>query len=151
MFSYKLKGAYKIMEVQKLTKQNLEDFKNESDNKLTKFVCDYIINEWDDEHEDDNEKILLDVINYGCANGSVHLLVYTTDVLEFYETYKNEIYDLLVEVLDGCGCNSPADLFGKNWDIYDPLAFYELNKRTLAFFGFEETIRNIANEFGIEW
>ena len=138
------------MKLQKLTKQSLKDFKNESDNALTKRVCDYIINEWDDEHESDNEKILLNIINYGCANGSVRWLVYTTDILKFYEDFKNEIYDLLVEILDSCGCNSPADLFGKNWDKYDPLAFYEPNKQTLAFFGFEETIRNIANEFGIE-
>ena len=138
------------MKVQKLTKQSLKDFKNESDNALTKCVCDYIINEWDDEHESDNEKILLNIINYGCANGSVRWLVYTTDILKFYEDFKNEIYDLLVETLDGCGCNSPAELFGKNWDKYDPLAFYELNKQTLAFFGFEETARNIANEFGVE-
>ena len=138
------------MELQKLTKQSLKDFKNESDNALTKLVCDYIINEWDDEHEDDNENILLDVINNGCANGSVHWLIYSEDILKFYEDFKNEIYDLLVELLDSCDCKSPAELFGKNWDNTDPLAFYENNKQTLAFFGFEETIRNIANEFGIE-
>ena len=139
------------MVLQKLTKQSLEEFKNESDNALTKLVCDYIINEWDDEHEDANEKILLDIINYGCANCSVHWLLYKTDILEFYENYKSEIYELLVELLDSCDCNSPADLFGSKWDPYDPLAFYEPNKQMLAFFGFEETIRNIANEFGIEW
>ena len=136
--------------MEKLTKQSLKNFKNESDNALTKIVCDYIINEWDDEHEDDNEKILLDIINYGCATGSVHWLVYSSDILKFYEDFKNEICGLLVEVLDSCGYNSPADLFGKNWDNTDPLAFYESNKQTLAFFGFEETIRIIANEFGIE-
>lgn len=138
------------MEVQKLTKQSLKDFKSESDNALTKLVCDYIINEWDDEHEGDNQNILLDIINYGCANGAVHWLTYSSDILEFYDSFKNEIYDLLVETLDGCGCKSPADLFGDKWDNTDPLAFFEDNKQLLAFFGFEETARNIANEFGIE-
>ena len=138
------------MKLQKLTKQSLKEFKKQSDNALTEFVCDYIINEWDDEHEDDNEKILLDIINYGCAKGSVHRLVYTVDILEFYETYKSEIYDLLVNLLNDCDYKSPAELFGDKWDNTDPLAFYEDNKQLLAFFGFEETIRNIANEFGIE-
>ena len=139
------------MELQKLTKQSIKQLKDESENALTKIVCDYIINEWDDEHEDKNENILLDVINYGCANGAVHWLTYSSDILKFYEDFKNEIYDLLVETMDACGYNNPADLFGDKWDNTDPLAFYESNKQLLAFFGFEETIRNIANEFGIEW
>ena len=138
------------MKLQKLTKQSLKDFKNESDNALTKCVCDYIINEWDDEHEDDNENILLNIIEHGCANGSVHWLTYTSDILKFYEDFKNEIYDLLVGLLDDCGFKSPVELFGDKWDSTDPLAFYEDNQNLLAWFGFEETIRNIAHEFGIE-
>ena len=43
MLLYEIKGAYKIME--KLTKQKIKNFKKQSDNALTNFVCDYIINE----------------------------------------------------------------------------------------------------------
>ena len=134
-----------------LTKTNLSVFKSQSDNALTKYVCDYIISEWDDEHEDDNKNILLDVINYGCDNGTVSGFVYCSDILKFFNDFKDEIYDLFVEVLDSCGCNSAVELFGKNWDYSDPLAFYDYNKQVLARFGFEETIKNIANEFDIEY
>ena len=139
------------MKVQKLTLSNVEQLKSESDNALVKLVCDYIINEWDDEHESNNKNMLLDIINSGCSNGAVHWFTYKTDILEFYDSFKNEIYELLLETLDTCGCNSPTDLFGDKWNNEDPLAFFEDNKQLLAFFGFEETARNIANEFGIEW
>ena len=34
------------MEVQKLTLENVEKIKNETDNKLVKRVCDYVIHNW---------------------------------------------------------------------------------------------------------
>ena len=135
----------------KLTKTNLIDFKNQSDSALTKYVCDYILSEWDDEHEEDNKNILLEVINFGCANGTVSGFVYTSDILNFYNDFKDEIYALFIEVLDSCGCKDAVELFGKNWDYADPLAFYDYNKQVLARLGFEETIKNIANKFDIEW
>ena len=143
-----IKGAYEIMK--KLTKQKIKDFKKQSDNALTKCVCDYIINEWDDEHEENNENILLDIINYGCANGAVHWLTYSSEILKFYNEYKSEINEMLSNLLFDCEYKSPADLFGDKWNKHDPLALENNNKQLLAWFGFEETIINIAIKFGIE-
>ena len=134
------------MEVLKLTLENIKKIKNETNNKLTKIVCDYIVNEWDDEHEDNNKNIFLDIINYGCANGSVHWLTYSSDILKFYEDFKHEINELLYK----CGYTDLSDLFGDKWDKWDPLAIEEHNQNLLAWFGFEETLTNIAIKFGIE-
>ena len=135
--------------MEKLTKQKIKDFKKQSDNALVKYVCDYIISKWD--NYDDKNDILLSVINLGCSSGIVGELVYYHDTLKFYEKFQYEIVSLLNECLDSCGCNSPVELFGKNWDKRDPLAIEDNNKNLLAWFGFEETIKNIANKFNIEW
>ena len=141
------RGAQKIM---KLTLENVKKIKNESNSALTKCVCDYIINEWDDEHEDDNKKTLLDIINYGCVNGSVHWLTHSPDILNFYNEYKSEINKMLSNLLFDCEYKSPAELFGDKWDKMDPLALENNNKQLLAWFGFEETLTNITIKFGIE-
>ena len=129
-----------------LTLENVKKIKNETTNKLTDFVCDYIINEWDDEHEDNNKNILLNIINYGCVNGSVHCLFYSSDILDFYDEYKHEINELIYKN----DYDNLVDLFGIKWDKHDPLALEENNKQLLAWFGFEETITNIAFKFGIK-
>ena len=132
------------MEVQKLTLENVQKIKNETTNKLTKYVCDYIIKRWDD--YDDKNDIFLDVINCGCESGVCRDLVFCEQTKRFYENYKHEI-NKLVYMSD---YDNLADLFGSDWDIYDPLALDGDNQNLLAWFGFEETLRNIATKFGIE-
>lgn len=39
------------------------------------------------------------------------------------------------------------ELFGKNFDDEDPLITDTYNQNMLAWFGFEETLRNIGYEF----
>lgn len=135
------------MEVQKLTLKNVKKLKEQSDNALTKIVCDYIINEWDESIDDDeNKNTLTDILKNGCANGSVHWLVYSSDILQFYEDYKHEINELIYKY----GYTDLSDLFGDKWDKRDPLVLEDANKFLLAWFGFEETITNIARKFGIE-
>ena len=43
--------------------------------------------------------------------------------------------------------HSPKDLFGDKWDDGDPFARDVLNQNLLAWFGFEETMRNIGYNF----
>ena len=133
------------METQKLTLENVQKIKNETNNKLTKYVCDYIIVRWN--KYDDKKDILLDVINCGCASGVCRDLTYLEQTKRFYETYKHEINELLWK----SDFDNFEDLFGDNWDPYDRLALEENNQNWLAWFGFEETIRNIADKFGIDW
>lgn len=132
------------MEVQKLTLENVEKIKNESDNALVKYVCDYVISRWDE--YDDKKNIFLDVIRYGCEGGVCRDLFYYEQTTRFYNTYKHEINKLVYE----CGYDNLADLFGSDWDKHDPLVLEEDNQNTLACFSFEETIRNIAHKFDIE-
>ena len=132
------------MEKLKLTLENVQKIKNETKNKLVKYVCDYIIKSWN--KYDDKKDIFLDVMRYGCKSGVCSDLNYHVQTKRFYETYKFEINGL-VYLSD---YDNLADLFGSDWDTYDPLVLDEVNQELLAWFGFEETITNIAFKFGIE-
>lgn len=67
--------------------------------------------------------------------------------MRFYKQYKEEINSLLYDAMDGTGLYAPSELFGDKWDKEDPLAQYDYNQNLLAWFGFEETFRNIAYNF----
>ena len=132
------------MKVQKLTWENVEKIKNGTDNKLVKWVCDYIARKWD--KFDDKKYIFLDVIKYGCVSGVCRDLVFYEQTKRFYEAHKYEINELIYK----SDYTNLADLFGDDWDNHDPLALEEDNQNLLAWFGFEETLTNIAYKFGIE-
>ena len=132
------------MKVQKLTLENVEKIKNETSNKLVSRVCRYIISNW--EYFDDPKDIFLSIMHDGCKSGACRDLIYYGQTKRFYDEYKHEINELLYKN----GYDNLADLFGSSWDIYDPLALEEDNQNLLAWFGFEETLTNIASKFGIE-
>ena len=90
-----------------------------------------------------------DLFYGGCASGMVGSLVYYNDTIPFYKRHQEEIDALLGAMLDDCGC-SPAQLFGDNWDDSDPLAHRTHNHNLLAWFGFEETARRLADRNGYE-
>ena len=54
---------------------------------------------------------------------------------------------LLYETMNGTGLYAPSELFGDKWDKEDPLAQDDYNQNLLAWFGFEETLRNIGYNF----
>ena len=132
------------MKVLKLTLENVQKIKNETDNKLVKRVCRYVMSNW--EYYDDKKQIFLDIINDGCKSGACRDLIYYGQTINFYETYKHEISELLY----ANDWNDLAELFGEKWDKTDPLALESNNQNLLAWFGFEETLTNIAYKFGIE-
>ena len=132
------------MKVRKLTLENVEKIKSETNNRLVSRVCRYIISNW--EYYSDKKNIFLDVMNGGCRSGSCRDLIYYGQTKRFYETFKFEINELIYKG----GYDNLAELFGSEWDIHDPLALEEDNQNLLAWFGFEETITNIALKFGIE-
>ena len=129
----------------KFTKQNIKQLKTNTTSKLTKDVIDYILNEWDE--YDDKKNIVLDVLNNGCQSGFVGHLIDYSQTTAYYEEYKEEINELLYDTMDECGICVPSELFGDKWDKEDPLALYQSNQNLLAWFGFEETMRNFAREF----
>lgn len=85
----------------------------------------------------------------GCQSGMVGRLIYYRDTVKFYKHHQSEIDVLLKEMLESTG-SSIAGLFGDKWDADDPLAREHLNQNLLAWFGFEETARNIAQANGYE-
>ena len=132
------------MEKLELTLENVQKLKDETDNKLVSRVCRYIISNWD--RYDDKKDIFLDVMRDGCRSDACRDLICYGQTQRFYETFKHEI-NKLIYMSD---YDNLADLCGSDWDIYDPLALEEDNQNLLAWFGFEETMRNIAYKFGIE-
>ena len=132
------------MKVQKLTLENVEKIKNETDNRLVSRVCRYIISNW--EYFDNKKDIFLSVMHDGCKSGVCPDLIYYGQSKSFYETYKHEINELIYK----SDYDNLVDLFGSDWDVHDPLALEEDNQNLLAWFGFEETLTQIAYKFGIE-
>ena len=128
-----------------LTLKNIKILKRKTDNELTKRVCDYVIDEWNDYN--DKKHIFTDVLYHGCQSGMVGFLIWYRDTTAFYQKYIEEINTLRYNVQSSTGLYSMKDLFGKKWDEEDPLAIEDYNQNLLAWFGFEETLRNIGLQF----
>ncbi len=129
----------------KLTLTNVRKLKAESTNRLAKHVWKYVIDKWSS--YSDKTYILRDVLEHGCVSGIVSELIYYSDTLAFYKKYRTEINDLLSETMHSMGCFSMSEIFGKNWDDEDPLIIETHNQNLLAWFGFEETLRDIGYNF----
>ena len=127
------------------TKKNIEQIRSNTASELTEDVIDYILNEWDE--YDDKTNIILDVLNNWCQSGFVGHHVYYSQTTAYYEEHKEEINALLYDIMDACCIYDLSELFGNKWDKEDPLALYQSNQNILAWFGFEETMRNFAREF----
>jgi hypothetical protein len=129
----------------KLSLQKIKALKENTDNKLTKKVYNYVISHWQD--YDDKKNIFTDVLNYGCQSGIVGELIYYSDTMAFYKKYKDEINELLSNYMNDCGIYDFKQLFRDKWDDEDPLANETTNQNLLAWFGFEEALRNIGLNF----
>ncbi len=129
----------------KLTLANVKELKRNSTSSLFKRVCNYVIDRWGDYN--DKKYIFTDVLNHGCHSGVVTELIYYSDTVRFYKQYRQEINDLLYDAMSGTGLYAPSELFGDKWDKEDPLAQDDFNQNLLAWFGFEETLRNIGYNF----
>lgn len=129
----------------KLTLANIKEIKRNSESPLVKRVCNYVISRWSD--YDDKKHIFTDVLNYGCQSGVVGELIYYTNTVRFYKQYRQEINNILYDAMNGTGLYSPSELFGSKCDKEDPLAQNTYNQNLLAWFGFEETLRNIGYNF----
>ena len=129
----------------KLTLANIKELKRNSNNLLTRRVCNYVISRWSD--YSDKTDIFTDVLYHGCQSGIVGELIYYSDTVRFYKQYRSEISELLYDTMNGTGLYAPSDLFGDKWDKEDPLAQDDFNQNLLAWFGFEETLRNIGYNF----
>lgn len=129
------KGGYMVEEY-------LEDLKNHSE--LNNYVVDYYI----DRNYSDIDNLIKDMEDlqrYGCVSGMITDLIYYDDTNKFYDNYKDDINELLSDLLDGSEL-SIQEFFGKNFDNDDPLILNFSNKNLLAWFGFEESSYRIYEE-----
>lgn len=76
-----------------------------------------------------------DLLQWGCITGLVGSLIYYVDTHAFYDKYYDEIEDLRYETEESQGL--PITIRG---DL----------KNFFAWFGFEETAYQLANELGLE-
>lgn len=101
------------------------------------------------------EGVLGDLFPGGCSSGYVgHLKpLYTAACCKFYRRYLKDIAAMLATAVSDCGCR-PDELFGNpgclQWDKDDPLVMGDNNQNLLAWFGFEEAARALAQRQGIE-
>jgi len=99
--------------------------------------------------QDNGADVLKDLFHGGCASGMVGHLIYYEDTIKFFRTHRREISGLLSEIISETG-ESVETLFCDKWDKSDPLALEVNNQNLLAWFGFEETARKLANPNEIE-
>ena len=99
---------------------------------------------------DNLKSVIKDILYSGLQSGIISDLIYYNDTLAFYKRYKKEIDTLLKDTMYESGVNSPADIFGKKWDIEDFSIQDTNNKNLLAWFGFEEKTRELADKLGYE-
>ena len=128
----------------KLSIRNIKQLKKDA-TPLQQSVYDYVISEWNS--YDNKVNIFTDVLYHGCQSGTVGFLIYYNQTTAYYNEHKEEINQLLYELMEGTGLYSPTDLFGNKWDKEDPLAIEDYNQNLLAWFGFEETMRIIGQKF----
>lgn len=129
----------------KLTLKNVKALKANSGSPLSKRVCNYVISEWG--NYADKTNIFKDVLYYGCQSGTVGFLIYYYDTVRFYKRYREEINNLLYELMSDTGIFAMSELFGDRLDKEDPLGQDYYNQNLLAWFGFEETLKNIGLNF----
>ena len=122
------------------------NFKPET--KLERKVARWI-NEQAKDYDSGAEGVLKDLFYGGCQSGMVGKLIYYADTVPFYKRNMSEIDAMLKDAMSDTGLQ-PAELFGDKWDSDDPLARDTFNQNLLAWFGFEETARKLADRAGLE-
>jgi len=96
------------------------------------------------------EDFFSDLMQNGCVSGMIGSLIYYSDTKKFFNDNKSDINKLLSNTLNECGLSCASELFGDKFDTDDFLCHAQNNQNLLAWFAFEETTRNIANNLGME-
>ena len=110
---------------------------------------EHAVNDWYQENvEEEYTECLADLAQHGCQSGMVPELIYYTDTTAFYLKHQREI-DAMISEYASSGLGSPED-FLRDWDTEDPFARETTNQNILAWFGFEETARNLAGAAGLD-
>ena len=113
-------------------KKQLTKIINTTQNDLTKHVAQHVVETYTSDQE--IKDFFNDLSQGGCASGMVGELIYYNDTQDFFIKFEAEICDLKEELERSLG--EPLKITGRitNW---------------LAWFGFEETARNLAVDLEI--
>ena len=88
------------------------------------------------------EIVINEVLQYGCVSGIVGSLIYYYQTEAFFNRHKEAINELAHELSE--------EIYGNPFEIYHNLNG-GCSKNNMAWFGFEEMVRIIANEMEIEY
>lgn len=113
-------------------KEELESLRDGND--LKDHVIDYLLDYAS--NADDIKSHMKDILHYGCVSGTVGHLIYYHDTYKFFDEYYEEIEELRQEY---------EEELGESLKIENDL------KNTLAWFGFEETVRRVADELQLNY
>lgn len=102
------------------------------------------------ERGEDCTDFVKDVLSGGCINGTVGELIYTGDCVAFYRKHKKNIQSLVKDLMNDCGIDSMKGLFGDKFDSEDPFCEEDENQNLLAWFGFEEALRLLADRIELD-
>ncbi len=100
--------------------------------------------------ERESEDFIRDVLSGGCINGTVGELIYTADCVAFYRKHKKDIQKLVTELMSECGTDSMKGLFGCKFEAEDPFCEEDENQNLLAWFGFEEALKTLAERIELD-
>ena len=108
------------------------------------------INRTAQNYESGAKGVLKDLFHGGCASGIVGELIPTVNCVKFFQRYRRDISALLAELIDSTGEGIETLFRNDVWDKTDPLAHESSNRNLLAWFGFEEAARMLADRQEIE-
>lgn len=113
-------------------RESLQGLQETTDSELTKAVIDDIL-----ENEGEEASYMKDVLSHGCISGVVGGLIYYTDTHAFYDKHYDDIEAMRSEMLE------------HDIDVVESIGDNDL-KNHLAWFGYEETVRKIADKIGFD-
>ena len=127
-------------------KKEIQELKNS--NKLYKIVVNDVLQDAKNNgyNGNFNEKLqgrINDIQHGGCSSGTVSMLIYYTDTVKFFKTYRNEIEKLLKELMQDTGY-SITELFGDKFNKEDIFCREEQNQNLLAWFAYEEIVNKLS-------
>lgn len=118
-------------------KQKLQEIRT-GERNIRSYVAKEILDDIDNYEGTNDEKIKAwfgGLFQGGCQSGFISSLIYYPDTNKFFDEYSEDIEDLREEMEEEMGQPLEIGYPLKNW---------------LAWFGFEETARKLANELNIE-
>ena len=111
---------------------------------LKKYCLNYLIDNFETKQE--IKDFISDLLNHGCVSGMVSGLISFKDTNDFYDKYEEEIEDLLNDYKESVGFKSRNEAIdGLNGTSED----MKQQKNLLAWFGFEDMMGQINEEFKI--